>query len=297
MHCEWISQLDKSLIQPRLSATGLVMGCSSYITRKIAEAYPFYPGYLQTLHNGVNLKDFIAHYRAVRERKIWYRKYRYQKNTGKTCRLLFVGRISPEKGVHTLIQAFNRVVEKYPGVQLDIIGDDRMLPQDFIVDVSKEVHVRALRRFYKNNNPRQYLKDLKAMLTPQARQRVKFWGVIPHNAVTGYYKQADILVNPSLSESFGISLIEAMAAGLAVVATRVGGMVDIIQHQKTGIFVNPEAPDELAKAINLLIAHRPLRSLLQQFGRSHCEKSFSWQKIVKDLLKAYEKLLSKASLN
>ena len=120
---------------------------------------------------------------------------------------------------------------------------------------------------------------------------VSFCGLVPYSQVVSYYQNADILVNPSLSESFGRSLIEAMSCCVPVVATRAGGMPDVVGDGKTGLLVESNDPDGLAGAILQLLSDDELRSSMGQAGRRRVLELFTWEKLVENLSRNYEEIL------
>jgi glycosyltransferase involved in cell wall biosynthesis len=98
------------------------------------------------------------------------------------------------------------------------------------------------------------------------------------------------LINPSLSESFGMSLVEAMAHGVPVIATCVGGMVEIVEMSKGGILAEPDDPRALADAILQLLSDEELRRSMGAAGQQSIPKHFSWDKIAEDLSCLYSRL-------
>jgi glycosyltransferase involved in cell wall biosynthesis len=99
------------------------------------------------------------------------------------------------------------------------------------------------------------LRQLQRNLSPDAAKRVTFAGLVPHTDVPEYYANADIYINPSFYESFGMSIIEAMGAGLPVVATRVGAVPDLISHGQNGLLVDAASPLAIADAVGSLFAN------------------------------------------
>lgn len=269
MHCEWLTQLPKTIIAKRLESVNLVLGCSDYICQTIQTTFPHIQ--CKTLPNGVDVERFTPP---------------PNKMMGQT--ILFAGRVSPEKGVHVLVEAFNRVHAQFPQAKLIIAGQIVTLPQRFIIDLSDAPQVQALTRFYDGNT---YEQHLRAQLTPSAREAVTFVGFTPHNEMPQWFQKADILVNPSLSEAFGMSLIEAGAAGIPVIGARVGGMTNLVQEGKTGVLVEPTDSEALAKAICTLLADPPLRQAMGQAGQTAVRAQYTWQTISQQLMGMYEELL------
>jgi glycosyltransferase involved in cell wall biosynthesis len=205
---------------------------------------------------------------------------------GSEIRLLFVGRLSPEKGVHVLLDAFKNVVRSYPQARLVLVGPEGSADIDFIVNISADEQVRRLAAFYGQD----YLSQLKRNLPPEVIDRITFTGFVPHDRLGGYYHDADILINPSLSESFGRSLIEAMAGSIPVIASRAGGMPEIVEDGITGLLVEPNDSALLAKAILRLIGDREMRTRMGQAGRQRAVERYSWGRVAATLMENYQRI-------
>ena len=186
MHCEWLTQLDQEMIERRLKEVDLVIGCSNYITEKIRRRFPQFANRCHTVYNGVNIDKFFSA----------NNKSDNKKNGIK--RLLFVGRVSPEKGFYTLIEAFKIIIEQYPKVQLKIIGSKNPCPIEYIVAVSEDPKVSTLRSFYHGN----YLTYIMNRLPSDAANKVSFTGFIPYEHVINHYHYSDVFIAPSLSDAF-----------------------------------------------------------------------------------------------
>jgi glycosyltransferase involved in cell wall biosynthesis len=92
------------------------------------------------------------------------------------------------------------------------------------------------------------------------------------------YQSCDIFVLPTRAEAFGIAAVEASASGLPVIATRVGGLPDIVQHEKTGFLIEPDNVEELAGCLGRLVHSAPLRRQLGQAAREHAVRTFDLHK-------------------
>ncbi len=112
------------------------------------------------------------------------------------------------------------------------------------------------------------------------RDRVVFLGLVNQTDIPVLLRISDIFVRASRSEGFGISFIEAMAAGLPVVATPVGGIPDFIDDRETGMFVCPDNPKSIAEAINELIERDDLRNHIAIQGQKRVCMRYSWDTIV-----------------
>lgn len=280
MHSEWLNQLEKQIIRKRIAKSDLIVGCSDYISQKIEQAFPAFKHKVVTVYNGVHHLQFKP------ETK------RMSANRKGNPHLLFVGRVSPEKGIHVLIRAVRQLVEQYPSIQLDIVGGIASAPKEFIVDLSDDPKVKDLAEFYPTpgSNGQNYYDCLKNMCKGSLESHVNFTGRVPYQEIIEYYREMDILINPSLSESFGMSLVEAMSAEKPVVATRVGGMVNVVDNGKTGIIVEPDDEIDLAQAISYLIENPELREKMGKAGRERIMEKFSWEAVARSLLSEYRKL-------
>lgn len=112
------------------------------------------------------------------------------------------------------------------------------------------------------------------------RDRVVFLGLIDQRDLPTLLRVSDIFIRASRSEGFGNSFIEAMAAGLPVIATPVGGIPDFIDDRETGIFACPDNPKSVAEAINELIEHDDLRNHIALEGQNRARIRYGWDTIV-----------------
>jgi len=275
MHCEWLTQLDRKMIENRLKEVDLIIGCSEYITEKIRLIFPQFSERCQTIYNGVDVNYFVSRNRYVLA------------NKNSVKRLLFVGRVSPEKGLHVLLEAFQEVVKRYPQVQLEIVGSKSIPPIEFIVALSDDPKVSDLASFYSGN----YISHLQDKLSSGVASHVSFTGFVSRRQLINCYQHADVFVFPSVwNEPFGMPLIEAMATEVPVVATRSGGIPEIVEDGKTGILVEPGDASALAEAILYLFSDEDLRKSMGEAARLRVVELFSWKKIVENLLCQYKNI-------
>jgi phosphatidylinositol alpha-mannosyltransferase len=181
---------------------------------------------------------------------------------GKT-NLLFVGRVEPRKGAMYLMKAYEQVKVRHPNTRLIVAG--------------RGPEIGDLRRY--------------------ARQRsigdVFFAGRVSDEDKARFYKTADIFVAPSTGqESFGIVLLEAMAAGRAVIASDIHGYKRVVQRNVTGLLVEPKDPDALAEALERLIASPDQRQALGEAGARRAI-DFDWQHVTAELVHVYEEVIAR----
>lgn len=276
-HSEGLTWLDHNMIEHRLRKADLILGCSRYITDKIRQTFPSLAGRCQTLYNGVDLAEFINDPKKNKKRLVQ--------------QLLYVCKVTPEKGLHVLLEAFKEVVERNPGVRLEIAGSLNAWPQSFHIWLSEDSKVQKLASFYKKRSSI-YLDHLKHRLVSlELSNKVTFHGRIPHEKKIKLYQTADVFVQPSVfSEPFGMSIIEAMACQVPVVGTKVGGIPEIVEEGETGLLVEPGDSRALANAILELLSNEDLRRKMGKIGRKRVE-SFSWDNIVTNLLRLYRDMV------
>jgi glycosyltransferase involved in cell wall biosynthesis len=120
------------------------------------------------------------------------------------------------------------------------------------------------------------------------RDRIPFArGFVPHDELQQLYARAAVIACPSRREGFGVACLEAMAHGRPVVATRVGGLLDLVVDGETGIVVPPHDPAALRSALERLLADPDLRRKLGAAGRDRAGTHFSWEKVTDATLAAY----------
>lgn len=118
-----------------------------------------------------------------------------------------------------------------------------------------------------------------------------FTGHVAHNQISTYHNMIDIAVFPSVSESFGVSVIEASACGRPVVISDVGGMPEVIENNVTGIKVKSADEYDIAEAIGKLIVDKSLRIKMGEKGRERVIKYFYWQNNVDQMILHYQSFL------
>jgi glycosyltransferase involved in cell wall biosynthesis len=181
-------------------------------------------------------------------------------------RIVWVGRIERTKGLITLLEAVRILKETAAGrggIDVQIVGGVWQ-PE--------------------------YYSDLLSYKTRMGLDEVRFMGLADRDRVRGLLQQADIFVLPSLTDTFPIVNLEAMASGLPIVASAVGGVRDEVADGETGFLVPPNDPKDLAEKLSALIADAKLRRRMGQAGRRRAEQLFSMDAIATKMLAIYAEL-------
>jgi glycosyltransferase involved in cell wall biosynthesis len=119
---------------------------------------------------------------------------------------------------------------------------------------------------------------------------IQFAGQVPQERIPQIMHQADVFALSSLSESFGIVNLEAMAAGLPIVATNVGGIPDIVEEGVNGYLVNAKSPDETADRILILLQNDQIREKISANNKERAEL-YTWDKVAGTVEKIYNECL------
>lgn len=114
-------------------------------------------------------------------------------------------------------------------------------------------------------------------------ERVKFLGFIPHNDMPKYLKASDIFIRPSLSEGFGNSFIEAMAARIPVIATPVGGIIDFLRDKETGLFCEVSSPEDIARKSEIYLHDKNLRDEIIDNAWNMVIKDYDWKLVAQNM--------------
>ncbi|MBI4648681.1 MAG: glycogen synthase [Bacteroidia bacterium] len=175
--------------------------------------------------------------------------------------ILFVGRPTPQKGMEYLIDAADLI---NPSVQIVFaaVGADT---KDYEDRMSEKVKTK--------------------------KNILWIHELLKEEEYIQLYSAAKVFVCPSIYEPFGIINLEAMATEKPVVASKVGGILEVVMHNQTGIFVEPANPLQIANAVNELLNDENKRKKFGLAGRKRVEQYFSWKKIALQTKKLYESLL------
>lgn len=181
--------------------------------------------------------------------------------------ILFVGRLSDQKGLQYAIEAMPFVLKKEPKAKLLIIGEGP----------------------YKQELENQIFKK-------NVGNAVQFLGPLTQEEIAYHHNICDAFILPALSnttgtEALGLSLLEAMASGCAVIGTKIGGIPTIIENGENGLLIDQKNPEQLAKATLDILKNKKKAQEMGENGAAFVRKHYSWETVVKEFLKAYDEAM------
>jgi len=180
--------------------------------------------------------------------------------------ILFVGRQEQRKGLPYLLKAYARLKRERADIRLIVVGPDGGMRA-------------ACERYVQQHG----LED------------VVFTGFVPYEELPRYYKTADVYCAPNTGhESFGIVLLEAMAAGRPIVASNIGGFADVLEGGVEGLLVPPQDAEALAAAVDRLLSDGALREQMGRAGTLRAEH-YSWERVSARVLEYYQAVASGAA--
>lgn len=269
MHCDWLVELEPRRVKRWLRAADVICGCSSHVANGVARRFPEHAKRSHAILNGSNPERFVE----SPDMRARANALRAELGLNGRTVILFVGRVCPEKGVHVLVEAMQRVAEQRDDVVLLVVGGfSQQPPSPLWVQRRGEqfAEIEVLKPDYKNHLER---------LVGGLGDRVRFLGKLPHEDLPAYYGLADIFVHPAVwQEPFGMTLTEAMGCGLPVVSTRSGGIPEIVVDGETGLLARSGDPETLADAILDLAANPLRRSEMGKRGFERLREKFTWER-------------------
>ncbi|MEE9330833.1 MAG: glycosyltransferase family 4 protein [Methylophilaceae bacterium] len=185
-----------------------------------------------------------------------------QPNNSDVINLIYVGRLSPEKGVNILIQALSTAVKEVRNIKLMIVGD-------------------GPRRAFLEEDVQQY----------NLSNHIEFVGAVPEREVFDRMSACDILVMSSFMEGIPMVLMEAMALELPVIAPRVAGIPELVIDQENGLLFDPANAEQLSSQIVRLAKEKELRAELGKQGRKKVLNEYSINKAVEKLSDKFKQMI------
>ncbi len=179
-------------------------------------------------------------------------------------RLLWVGRLDPQKGFPVAVRAFARLAPEFPDLSFVVAGDGRD-------------------------------RGAVGMLDEADARRVVVLGSVPHERLPAYHAAADVFVSSATGqESFGLVLVEAMAAGVPVVASDIAGYREVVRDGIDGVLVPPGDPSALAAAVRRVLEDPALAKLLTENSRARA-REFSWDVVTERLEAVYAEAVGRSA--
>lgn len=219
-----------------------------------------YKGKGEIVSNGVDV-GFFAHPKSKEE----IAAVRMELGIGKEEKVIITtSRLVYKNGIDQLILGFNEWItkSKIPS-KLLIIGEGKQ---------------------------EKYLRKIVRKLGIE--KKVLFIGQKPYTSLPLYLQASDVFVRPSRSEGMGNSFIEALAAGIPIVGTKVGGIVDFLKHEETGMLIDRDNPYAIARAIHALVQNKQLTDSIVSNGSKMVHERYEWDMIA-DKMEKILKSLSK----
>lgn len=295
VHQDELAHVDYDFLRRHLAGFDSVVTVSDFVTARAQQRFPQLASRMHTIGNGVDIVRFHPQVPADAVRR--------------PSRILFVGRIAPDKGVHLLIQAFNALARERLDLQLTLVGKAGMMPFDVLgVLLKDDPALQSLRPFY-GQSPMgwlrkevlgqrdSYLGDLRALLSPEAATRTHFRGTVSLEELTRLYREADLLVLPSIwQESYGLPIAEAMASGVPVVASRCGGVPELVEEGVTGRLVPRLDLDALLRTMREMLQDPQRLRQMGQAARLRAERLLTWERSAQRLERAYAGVGSEAPM-
>ena len=183
-------------------------------------------------------------------------------------RLLCLGRMAAVKGFDVALNAMASIVDRFPGVRLLMAGDGPERPA-----LEKQAAELGL------------------------KEAVDFVGWVAPDNVLALINSATLVVMPSRFESLPLAALQAAQMARPVVATRVGGLPEIVIHEQTGLLVEPEDSDTLASAVTFLLEHPETAAEMGQAARTRVGTEFSWERHIDTYDELYRRLIESRRKN
>jgi len=259
----WLALHSTSFIGPRIGRRTLrhcfeacdrLVVNSSWLADAVTARVPEAAAKLRVVHLGVDTGRFVSRFSeagaAIRT------AFRQQNGWRHRTIVLFMGRLIPKKGAHHLIRVLPRIADAHPEVLFLIVGSPH----------------------YGSHRETVYSRRLKQTAAPHAAH-IRFIPYVPYPEVPNWFLAADMAVVPSgNAEAFGLVNVEAMAAGLPVIATGAGGIVEIVSEGETGFLLPPHDMEPvLTERLMRLLGDDGLRERMGRAGRLAVEERFTWR--------------------
>jgi spore coat protein SA len=260
-----LKKIEPAMANACIDRVSFITTVSDFIASGVKELYPFAARKLHPVYSAVDCNIYKPIWENSKDsyRNILRAKYGLQNH--KT--ILYVGRLTPKKGTHIVLDAMSSVMESHPNTALMIIGS----------------------KWYGGNESTEYIQLLKK-ISKELNGPVIFTGFLSPNEIPKYYSIGDIFVNMSQwREPLARVHYEAMAAGLPIITTNRGGNAEVMQEGVNGFVMDDYSnPRVLEKNIVKLLDNSDLAHRLGVNGRKIAEEKYNFNRLAKDLLKLFD---------
>lgn len=235
----------KSLFQV-LDKVDKIIAVSSKL-KELVKDEEFYPK-IEVINNGID--------------KMYLYNQEKKEEKNRVIKILSVSNLIKTKGIDINIKAIAKIIEKYPSIEYEIIGEGS----------KKEELINLVNNLGLEKN-------------------VKFLGKLQHHMVMKHMNSCDIFSLPSYSEGFGVVYVEAMSQGKPVIGVKGEGIEDAIIHEHNGFLVQREDVEDLTKTLDFLINNEEKRIEIGKRGRETVEENFTWDLNAKKVISIYNSLI------
>lgn len=258
------AHIDVTRLRRALRLADQVLVNSRFLRTDVVQRFRPAAAKIKVNHLGVNLSQFVSKFsvEGTQLRQEWLNKLGLEHRRI----ILYVGRLIPRKGIHHLLDAMPRVIAQHPDALLIIVGG----------------------KDYGQNKKSTYVR----MLHKQGQRftdHVRFIPYVPHDHIQHWFRIADVVTVPSAAkEAFGLVNVEAMATGVPVIATKSGGMTELIVDAETGFLipVHP-SPKLLAERIHHILADPKRAQAMGEACIQRVHRYFTWQHTAERLYSWY----------
>src|SRR6266436_2199631 len=229
---------------------------------------------IHVVYNGMDTNSFTDFGMTVEERDSLHRTYASPEERI----IFFAGRLASQKGIQALLESASTVLDQWPTARYLIAGTPDVSPLGWdaerITQEAKKLFSGVFNKW----------------------ERLKFLGKVAREQLPALYRIAELAVIPSIYEPFGYAAIEAMATGLPVIATRVGGLAEIIQDERTGLLIPVEENTDGTHSVDIeklsaaqlrLLNDGKLAKLIGQAGREYVISNFGRDRMAQRTLQVY----------
>ncbi|MBM6617250.1 1,4-alpha-glucan branching protein domain-containing protein [Bacillus suaedaesalsae] len=246
-----ISEKERLLIQK----ADTIIVCSDYMKQEVSSIEREALAKIEVIPNGVDRSFFT-------EKPVEGKNYIWENFIHDQLVVFSMGRLVPEKGFQTIIDAAPQIIDKVPNVTFIIAGTG------------------PLEKRYHDEIVEKNLQDYVHMI-----------GFVEDDERNALLRTCDVSVFPSLYEPFGIAALEAMIAKKPVVVSRTGGLISFVKNGVTGISVTPGSSEELTKAIHVLLTNKKLSEKLAENGQKTAYLQYNWDRIGERTVTQYQNLI------